>query len=81
MGMKIDSPPRARGGVRLAIDTSIDEFFDEHLQRVLGAPPATPEEGSWYPAPSKVVAGATDEVPDLPKVDEGTVRAAKSAEE
>jgi hypothetical protein len=31
------------------VDTGIDEFFDERLKRVLGAPPATAEEGSWYP--------------------------------
>ncbi len=32
----------------MAVDTSVDEFFDEQLQRVLGAPPTTAETGSWY---------------------------------
>lgn len=43
----------------MGIDTSIDEFFDEHLQRVLGAPAAAAERGSWYPAPSKAFVDAT----------------------
>ncbi|MGH7254628.1 MAG: hypothetical protein ACREI3_02520 [Nitrospirales bacterium] len=64
----------------MGIDTSIDEFYDEHLQRVLGASPAAAEAESWYPAPSKSVAGATAEVPDLPRVDDGAKRADKSAE-
>src|SRR5438093_9613342 len=35
----------------MAVDTSIDEFFDERLQRVLGAISATGENGSWYQTP------------------------------
>jgi len=54
----------------LGVDTSIDEFFDDHLQRVLGASPETAESGSWYPVPRKVVVGATVEIVDLPRVDE-----------
>lgn len=59
----------------MGVDTSIDEFFDEHLQRVLGASPATAETGSWYPAPTQAIVGGKDEVPDPPRVDEGNVRA------
>lgn len=32
----------------MAVDTGIDEFFDERLQRVLGAPPAPAEARYWY---------------------------------
>jgi hypothetical protein len=37
--------------LEMAVDTSIDEFFDERLYRVLGARPPTAETGSWYPGP------------------------------
>jgi len=33
-------------GVRMAVDTGIDEFFDERLQRVLGTVPSPIEAGS-----------------------------------
>jgi len=59
----------------LSVDTSIDEFFDEHLQRVLGASPEAAEKESWYPASSDAAAGATDEVPDLPGDHQGTALA------
>jgi hypothetical protein len=45
----------------MAVDTSIDEFFDERLGRVLGAPPATAETGSWYTVPPP---DSTQAVPD-----------------
>ncbi len=63
---------------RLGIDTSIDEFFDEHLEKVLGASPATAEAGSWYPARSNVVVRVTDKVPDLPRMRGSTVLAANT---
>jgi len=66
--------------VWLGVDTSIDEFFDEQLQRVLGPSPATAEAGSWYPAPRKPVVGVTDQAPDSPRGDQDTGHAAKSAE-
>ena len=48
----------------MAVDTSIDEFFDERLQRVLGAPPVTAEAGSWYTgAPTETDRGSSDQVP------------------
>ena len=48
----------------MAIDTSIDEFYDERLQRVLGAPPVTAEADSWYPgAPTEADRGSSDQVP------------------
>ena len=59
----------------MGVDTGIDEFFDDHLQRVLGASPVTAEKGSWYPASSDAAAGATDEVPDLPGAHQGTALA------
>jgi len=49
----------------VGVDTSIDEFFDEHLQRVLGASPATAEVGSWYPGPSNACEGTVGRVPVL----------------
>lgn len=64
----------------MGMDTSIDEFFDEHLQQVLGASPATAEVGSWYPASINVVARVTDEVPDFPRMEEDTVCVAKSGD-
>ena len=64
----------------MGVDTSIDEFFDEQLQRVLGASPATAEVGTWYPGPSKAFVGVTDQAPDLHGVDEDAGRAAKSPE-
>jgi len=46
----------------MAVDTSIDEFFDERLHRVLGAPPPTAETGSWYlPPPSDTTLGSTQD--------------------
>ena len=59
--------------IRLAMDTSIDEFFDEHLQKVLGASPTTAELGSWYPARSKVDVSVTTKVPGLPRMEGSAV--------
>ena len=63
-GDAVDRPPRIRVSGPLATDTSIDEFFDEHLGRVLGAPPAGAPAGSWYPEmPPDADPGGTVQVP------------------
>ena len=53
----------------MGVDTSIDEFFDELLQRILVVPAVAAESGSWYPpTPTETVRGHSDEVPDQPLV-------------
>jgi len=53
----------------MGVDTSIDEFFDERLQRILVVPGVAAESGSWYPpTPTETVRGPSDEVPDQPLV-------------
>ena len=52
----------------MGVDTSIDEFFDERLKRVLGAPPETAGAGFWYPAVSpEKVSGASSEASRQPR--------------
>lgn len=60
------------------VDTHIDEFFDEQLDRVLGAPPPGADTGSWYPASGKAVVKGTVMVPDRTGEDKPDALAARS---
>lgn len=53
----------------MGVDTSIDEFFDELLQRILVVPAVAAESDPWYPpTPTETIRGPSDEVPDQPLV-------------
>src|SRR5438094_438817 len=48
----------------MGVDTSIDEFFDELLQRILVVPAVAAESDPWYPpTPTETIRGPSDEVP------------------